>query len=254
MNSTIFSMFQQLQNQWIALLVGCFFLFSITNIHAQRASWVDRPNVQVGAEFSVLFDSQLLQNFESSTLSNSGDYRFETLTGTSYRFGGFVRLRFYQNQHIETGIYRTARRYNSTVSLVSSSNDLATTSVQSIAYELPAIWSISIRVSEKGYMYAGFGGVGTFFASNFGSFGGDLQLNGIADPRFIPGMQAHVGYEWDWGSSGGLYFGGNFQHNFDNVGRMGLLYREGVDTIANGVLDLNGSYFAAVIRYMLPGS
>jgi hypothetical protein len=131
---------------------------------------------------------------------------------------------------------------------------LATASVQSIAYELPAIWSVSIRVSETGYMFAGFGGVATFFASNFGSFGGDLQLNGIADPRFIPGIQAHVGYEWDWGSSGGLYLGGNFQHNFDNVGRMGLRYREGIDTIANGVLDLNGSYFAAVIRYMLPGS
>jgi hypothetical protein len=208
----------------------------------------------MGIEGSVLFESQLLQNFSSSTLDAESGIRLEAITQTGIRFGGFLRWRYYNNQNIESGIYRISRQYNAKAIDPISGEELAEDEVRSVAYEIPIIWTIAIRTSRSSYLYAGMGGMASFLASDFGSFTGDIQLSGGADPRFIAGMVAIVGYEWDWGNTGGLYIGGQFQHSFSRVGRLSLRYRDGTTTLADGVLDLNGAYLGLVFRYMLPGS
>jgi len=238
----------------LVLLASLLQLFSMSATQGQRAVWDQRPTLQVGIEGGVLFESQLLQNFSASTLDASNNILLETSTRTGIRFGGFLRWRYYNNQNIESGIYRISRNYRAFAREEGSSNELAREDVNSVGFEIPLIWTVGIRTSSSGYLYAGFGGMGSFLASNFGIFTGDIQLTGIADPRFVGGMVVVAGYEWDWGSSGGLYFGGQFQHSFGRMGRLGLRYRSGTNTLANGVLDLNGSYLSAVLRYMLPGS
>lgn len=228
--------------------------FSMQSTWGQRASWEQRPTLQVGVEGGILFESQLLQNFSSSTLDESNNILLEANTRTGIRFGGFLRWRYYNNQNIESGIYRISRKYRAFAREEGTGDELAREEVSSVGFEIPLVWTVGIRTSNTGYLYAGFGGIGSFLVSDFGVFTGDIQLTGIADPRFVGGMLVVAGYEWDWGSSGGLYLGSQFQHSFGRMGSMRLRYRSGTDTLANGVLDLNGSYISVVLRYMLPGS
>ncbi|NBB89562.1 MAG: hypothetical protein GVX96_07250 [Bacteroidetes bacterium] len=236
------------------LLTTLFIFTWIGQQWGQRASWEQRPTLQMGIEAGFLVESQLLQNFSSSLTDQASNITLITNTQAGIRFGGFLRWRFYNNQNLESGIYRISRRYNAIAEDATSGEDFAEEEVNSVGYEIPFIWTVGIRTSNSGYLYAGFGGIASFLASNFGSFRGDIQLSGIADPRFVAGMVAIVGYEWDWGRSGGLYIGGQFQHSFGRMGRMNLRYRSGTETIADGNIDLNGAYLSAVFRYMLPGS
>jgi len=238
----------------IALFVQLITVAYLSGISSQNTSWDQRPTLQMGIEGSLLFESQLLQNFSSSILDEANSIRLEAITQTGLRYGAFIRWRYYNNQNIESGIYRISRQYSATAIDPVSGSELADSEVSSVAYEIPLVWTIAIRTSRSTYLYAGMGGMASFLASDFGSFTGDIQLSGGADPRFIAGMVAIAGYEWDWGKTGGLYVGGQFQHSFGRVGRLSMRYRSGTTTLANGVLDLNGAYLAVVVRYMLPGS
>lgn len=241
-------------NTRIAILILWFLTSGAFYSFGQLASWDQRPTLQAGIEGGLLFESQLLQNFSSNVLDSDSDILLETTTQSGIRFGGFLRWRYYNNQHIESGIYRISRRYKGIATDDISGDELAREEVTSIGYEIPLVWTVGIRTTNSTYLYAGFGGMASFLASNFGKFTGDIQLNGIADPRFVPGLVVVAGYEWDWGAAGGVYIGGQFQHSFNRMGRMGLRYREVLDTIATGSLELNGSYVSLVMRYMLPGS
>ena len=243
------------ENPWIRFCLIVSFTMVLPLLSwGQRASWSQRPSIQVGIEGGVLFESQLLQNFSSRFLDESNDILLETNTRSGIRFGGFLRWRYYNNQNLESGIYRISRRYRAFARPGGTEEELAREEVTSVAYEIPVVWTVGIRTSTSGYLYAGFGAMGTFLASNFGIFTGDIQLTGVADPRFTGGLLAVAGFEWDWGTAGGIYLGGQFHQSFGRVGRMGLRYRSGTETLANGSLDLNGAYLSLVVRYMLPGS
>ncbi|TVR89344.1 MAG: hypothetical protein EA411_02450 [Saprospirales bacterium] len=212
----------------------------------------NRSNVHVGLEFSFLFQSEMLQDFDDTVLDSTGMYSFLTSSRNSLRFGGYLRFDLFGRHSLETGLYHVTRRYESIVSLESTGEELGRNRVRGVTFEVPLVWSVSIQTAENSFLSTGFGPVATYFVSDFGVFDLEFELDAFKRSRILPGVKANVGFEHDFGRSGGIYFGATFQHNFQSIAFMRMDYLKDGQSEAIGVVELNGSYFAAVVRYLFP--
>jgi hypothetical protein len=219
---------------------------------AQQVQRTERANVHVGLEFSPLFQSQMFQDLDQTVLDSTGTYSFETGSRNSLRFGGYLRFDLFGRHSLETGLYHVTRRYNSNVSLVSSGERLGSNSVRGVSFEIPLTWAVSVQLAETSYLSTGFGGVLTYFVSDFGIFDLEYELDAFKRSRVLPGVKAHVGFEHSFATAGGVYFGATFQHTFQSIAFMRMEYLKQGQSEAVGVVELNGSYFAAVFRYLFP--
>lgn len=234
------------------LLFLGFSLISIADGMSQRAAGNEGFTVHVGLEFSMLFQSEVLVSYEDTALDSTGTYEFNAESENSFRFGGYFRIALFRNHSLETGLYRLTRKYNSEVSLVSTGERLGSNTIRGVAYEIPLVWTISVPVSEGGKMSTGFGGVASFFASDFGVFDLEYNLDAFLRSKFLPGIKANVGFEHNFGREGGVYVGATFQHHFQSKAFLRMEYLEEARPKAIGLLELNASYFAAVVRYIFP--
>jgi len=236
------------------LIIGQFIfsLFLTMQLFGQRVDMPQRSPVNVGLEFSVIFPSQMLLTFEDSALDSTSTYSYLTSTNPSFRFGGYLRFDLFGNHSLETGLYRITRRYNSSVSLIETGEQLASNTIRGVAFELPLVWMISVPLSRESRLSTGFGGVLSYFASDFGVFDLEYNLDAVIRSRFLGGIKANLGFEYDAGSTGAFYLGATFHHHFQSLAFMRMEYYYQSNATAIGVMELNGSYLAAVFRYIFP--
>jgi len=232
----------------LLLVVG----FSASELLSQRLDIQERSPVNVGVELGVIFPSQVLLTFEDTALDSNEVYSYLTSTQPSFRFGGYLRFDLFGNHSLESGLYRITRRYNSSVSLLETGEELASNTIRGVAFEMPLMWIISVPLSREARLSTGFGGVVSFFASDFGILDFEYDLDAVIRSRFLGGIKANLGFEYDAGEIGGFYFGATFQHHFQSIAFMRMEYHFDANQSAIGVLDLNGSYLAAVVRYIFP--
>ncbi|TVQ49809.1 MAG: hypothetical protein EA362_03765 [Saprospirales bacterium] len=226
--------------------------FSVSVMIGQRLNIQERSPVNVGVELSMIFPSQMLLTFEDTALDSNEVYSYLTSTQPSFRFGGYLRFELFGNHSLESGLYRITRRYNSSVSLLETGQELASNTIRGVAFEIPLLWIISVPLSREARLSTGFGGVVSFFASDFGVLDFEYDLDAVIQSRFLGGIKANLGFEYDAGEIGGFYFGATFQHHFQSIAFMRMEYHFEANQSAIGVLNLNGSYLAAVVRYIFP--
>lgn len=238
-------------NKHLLLLFVAIFMISEVS-DAQSPGRAERASVHVGMEFSTLFQSQMFLEFEDTVMDSNGVYSFTSGPRNSFRFGGYFRFDLFGRHSLETGLYHVTRRYNSVVSLASTGEELGRNTIRGVSFEIPLTWAVSVQLDRDSRLSTGFGGVITYFASDFGIFDLEYNLDAFKRSRFLPGIKAHVGFEHDFGREGGIYFGANFQHNFQSIAFLRMEYFTDGTSEAIGQVELNGSYFAAVLRYMFP--
>lgn len=236
----------------ILLLVLFLVAVSVQWSLGQQQSRSERINIHVGIEFSVLFQSDMWQDFDQIVMDTTGNYTFETDPRGSFRFGGYLRWDIYGIHSLETGLYQTSRKYKSEVFLSSTGELLGSNTIKGVAYEVPLVWAVSVQLAEDSRLSTGFGGVMSYFISDFGVFDFEYNLDGFRRSRFLPGIKANVGFEQGMGDWGGFYLGATFQHHFQSIAFLRMEYFEDGTRPRVGQVELSGSYFAAVLRYMFP--
>ena len=220
--------------------------------NSQAFAQQNRSPVHVALEFSMIFPSQLLLSFEDTAQDSTGTYSYLTTTSPSFRFGGYLRFELFGNHSLETGLYRITRKYKSSVSVLETGQELGSNSIRGVAFELPLVWTISVPLSPDSKLSTGFGGVMSYFASDFGVFDLQYNLDAVIRSRFLGGIKANLGFEYDMGAEGGVYFGATFQHHFQPKAFLRMEYFEQSDAVSIAAMELNGSYLAAVVRYIFP--
>jgi hypothetical protein len=228
-----------------------FFFFSLDSF-GQRADRSAQANTHVGIEFGGIFQSDLLLTLDQQRPDTNNIYMFDISPVNSFRFGGYFRVDLFGRHSFETGLYQTQRRYRGSVTHIESDENLAAEVIRSISYEIPLLWSVSVRLGDNTRLANALGLSADFFPTDFGRYRPSLYQDVMRRYWVLPAMKATVGFEHQFPTAGALYLGASFHHIFTSIGFMQLQYRENNQVLGYTFLELNGTYFSIITRYIFP--
>jgi len=233
------------------LLCFCVALGTV-NVNGQRADRSVQTNTHVGIEFSGIFQSNLLLSLDQQRPDTNNIYMFDINPVNSFRFGGYFRVDLFGRHSFETGLYQTQRRYRGNATHIENGELLASEVIRSISYEIPLLWSVSVKLGDNTRLANALGLSADFFPTDFGRYRPALYQDVSRRFWVLPAMKATVGFEHQFPTAGSIYLGASFHHIFSSIGFMQLQYRENNQVLGYTFLELNGTYFSVITRYIFP--
>jgi hypothetical protein len=198
-----------------------------------------------GLQVKPMIPSRFNPRSVETEFKNNVEYSLSKLPG--YSFGMVIRRGYTENFSFEGGINSVTRNF----SLVIQDNDKnqrIERDFRIVAYEIPLLMLVFIRLSEEIYMNAALGGSFDFFPSEVGIKGDGYQTLSRRNSWAQAAILANVGWEYRTQKSGYFYIGGSFHRPFTAMYTTGVLY-ERDQTYDNVYLKMTGNYITLDLRY-----
>jgi len=200
-----------------------------------------------GMHYKPIFQSKFItKNIFSS--HNNIDFSIENKR--SFSGGMVIRRGLTERFSLETGINYVKRNFEITIN-DTSRNFKAVSEFSVICYEIPILFLVYIRLSEKWYMNTSAGASIDFFPSDVGN--SDTYFNHISvrykNLWLRPALLANVGYEYRTEKYGYFYIGGSYHRPSGPIYLSTVKYNVNLVPVARISEMLYGNYLTLDLRY-----
>jgi hypothetical protein len=235
----------------LIVIIGCFVqLLSAQSVREKVPSYF-------GIQLRPLIPGDFLGR--SELILQQGTFKTTVSQRMGYSFGASVRVGLTDLISLETGISQVKRNYDLSFEYVDS-NLFATNTLSILNYDIPLNALIYIRLSDKIYMNGSLGMSMMISPSNVGkssepSTNGAHRfiLEGRRYGRFIPELNANIGFELRTEKNGIFYIGGTGKVPFKAIYQLAGVYEfQSSNQKIIVVGDLIGTYLALDFRYYFP--